>query len=86
MKIVKKIILAATVCTAIIAAIGCTKNESSTEVKESKDDVSVENGDLPIATIVVKGYGTIKAELYPSKASNTVNNFISLATLAFIMD
>ena len=34
MKIVKKIILAATVCTAIIAAIGCTKNESSTEVKE----------------------------------------------------
>ena len=83
MKIVKKIILAATVCTAIIAAIGCTKNESSTEVKESKDDVSVENGDLPIATIVVKGYGTIKAELYPSKASNTVNNFISLANSGF---
>ena len=83
MKIVKKIILAATVCTAIIAAIGCTKNESSTEVKESKDDVSVENGDLPIATIVVKGYGTIKAEIYPSKASNTVNNFISLANSGF---
>lgn len=83
MKIVKKIILAATVCTAIIAAIGCTKNESSTEVKESKDDISVENGDLPIATIVVKGYGTIKAELYPSKASNTVNNFISLANSGF---
>ena len=83
MKIVKTIILAATVCTAIIAAIGCTKNESSTEVKESKDDISVENGDLPIATIVVKGYGTIKAELYPSKASNTVNNFISLANSGF---
>ena len=83
MKIVKKIILAATVCTAIIAAIGCTKNESRSEVKESKDDVSVENGDLPIATIVVKGYGTIKAELYPSKASNTVNNFISLANSGF---
>ena len=83
MKIVKKIILAATVCTAIIEAIGCTKKESSTEVKESKDDVSVENGDLPIATIVVKGYGTIKAELYPSKASNTVNNFISLANSGF---
>ena len=33
MKIVKKIILAATVCTAIIAAIGCTKNESSTKVR-----------------------------------------------------
>lgn len=83
MKIIKKIILATTVCTAIIAAIGCTKNESSTEVKESNDDVIVENGDLPIATIVVKGYGTIKAELYPSKASNTVNNFISLANSGF---
>lgn len=83
MKIIKKIILATTVCTAIIAAIGCTKNESSTEVKESNDDVIVENDDLPIATIVVKGYGTIKAELYPSKASNTVNNFISLANSGF---
>lgn len=83
MKIIKKIILATTVCTAIIAAIGCTKNESSTEIKESNDDVIVENDDLPIATIVVKGYGTIKAELYPSKASNTVNNFISLANSGF---
>ena len=80
MKIVKKIILAATVCTAIIAAMGCTKNESS---KESNDDSIVESGELPIATIVVKDYGTIEAELYPSKASNTVNNFISLANSGF---
>ena len=80
MKIVKKIILAATVCTAIIAAMGCTKNESS---KESNDDSIVESGELPIATIVVKDYGTIEAELYPSKAPNTVNNFISLANSGF---
>ena len=83
MKIVKKIILAATVCTAIIAAMGCTKNESSKEVKESNDDSIVESGELPIATIVVKDYGTIEAELYPSKAPNTVNNFISLANSGF---
>ena len=80
MKIVKKIILAATVCTAIIAAMGCTKNESS---KESNDDSIVESGELPIATIVVKDYGTIEAELYPDKAPNTVNNFISLANSGF---
>ena len=80
MKIVKKIILSATVCTAIIAAMGCTKNESS---KESNDDSIVESGELPIATIVVKDYGTIEAELYPSKAPNTVNNFISLANSGF---
>ena len=83
MKIVKKIILAATVCTAIIAAMGCTKNESSKEVKESNDDSIVESGELPIATIVVRDYGTIEAELYPSKVPNTVNNFISLANSGF---
>ncbi|MCQ2968751.1 MAG: peptidylprolyl isomerase [Clostridium sp.] len=73
MKIIKKIILAATVCTAIIATVGCTKDESSENIK----------GELPIAKIVVKEYGTIEAELYPSKAPNTVNNFISLANSGF---
>lgn len=38
MKIVKKFILAATVCTAIIASIGCTKNESITEVNSLFDN------------------------------------------------
>ena len=75
MKIVKKIILAATVCTAIIAAMGCTKNESSKEVKESNDDSIVESGELPIATIVVKDYGTIVAMYYIKK--NKGNNISS---------
>ena len=39
--------------------------------------------ELPIATIVVKNYGTIEAELYPHIASNTVNNFIYLANSGF---
>ena len=39
--------------------------------------------ELPIATIVVKNYGTIEAELYPHIAPNTVNNFISLANDGF---
>ena len=43
--------------------------------------VDVEN--LPIATIKVKDYGTIEAELYPNKAPNTVNNFIELANSGF---
>ena len=38
---------------------------------------------LPIATIKVKDFGTIEAELYPDKAPNTVNNFISLANKDF---
>ena len=37
----------------------------------------------PIATIEVKDYGTMKVELYPEKAPNTVKNFIQLANRGF---
>ena len=37
----------------------------------------------PIATVEVEGYGTIKVELYPDKAPNTVSNFIRLANRGF---
>ena len=37
----------------------------------------------PIATIEVQDYGTIKVELYPNKAPNTVSNFICLANKGF---
>ena len=37
----------------------------------------------PIATMEVKDYGTIKIELYPEIASNTVKNFIALANNGF---
>ena len=37
----------------------------------------------PIVTITMKDGGVIKAELYPDKAPNTVNNFISLVKHKF---
>lgn len=37
----------------------------------------------PVATVEVEGYGTIKVELYPDKAPNTVSNFIRLANRGF---
>ena len=37
----------------------------------------------PIATIDVKNYGTIKVELYPDIAPNTVANFITLANRGY---
>lgn len=37
----------------------------------------------PIITIVMQDGGVIKAELYPDKAPNTVNNFISLVKSGF---
>ena len=37
----------------------------------------------PIVTMEVENYGTIKMELYPEKAPNTVKNFITLANNGF---
>lgn len=37
----------------------------------------------PVATIEVKDFGTIKVELYPDKAPNTVANFIALSNNGF---
>lgn len=37
----------------------------------------------PVATIEIENYGTIKVELYPNQAPNTVTNFIKLANNGF---
>ena len=37
----------------------------------------------PVATMEVEDYGTVKIELYPDKAPNTVANFIALANKGF---
>ena len=37
----------------------------------------------PIATMEVEGFGTVKMELYPDKAPNTVKNFITLSNRGF---
>ena len=37
----------------------------------------------PVATMEVEGFGTVKIELYPDKAPQTVSNFITLANRGF---
>ena len=37
----------------------------------------------PVATMEIEGFGTVKIELYPDKAPNTVANFIRLANRGF---
>ena len=37
----------------------------------------------PIVTFTMQGGGVFKAELYPEKAPNTVNNFLSLVKSGF---
>lgn len=40
-------------------------------------------GQNPVATMEIENYGTIKIELYPEYAENTVKNFIALANNGF---
>ncbi len=60
-----------------LALVGCSSNTPAS------DEVRTPPKELPIATIVVKDFGTIEAELYPHIAPNTVNNFIALANSGF---
>ena len=59
-------------------------NNNSTNMQSS--DTNSENnttGQNPIATIEIANYGTVKVELYPNMAPNTVKNFITLAKNGF---
>lgn len=58
--------------------------DSSNEVSNDDFNKKVEAPkELPVATIKIKDYGTVTAELYPQYAPNTVNNFISLSNSGF---
>lgn len=74
------------VSAAVIGLVGCASNMDSKEEKKNDEtwNQKVEAPEeLPTATIKIKDYGTVIAELYPDKAPNTVNNFISLANSGF---
>ena len=91
----KKFIIAGLLLLPVLAFAGCGEKEASEKkTEETPTQVeSVENTEvneaieapeiLPIAEIKIKGYGTIKAELYPHKAPNTVANFTELANSDF---
>ncbi|WP_294372410.1 peptidylprolyl isomerase [uncultured Clostridium sp.] len=83
-------IITVILCIIPITLIGCgnqqnksQENKESTEMSDKNKDLTESSENLPVATIEVEGYGTIKAELYPEVAPNTVNNFIYLANSGF---
>lgn len=78
-KVLKFTLLVTLGCTLFLVGCG-TSNDK--KVKEWGKEVSAPK-ELPIATIKIKDFGTVKAELYPQYATNTVNNFISLANSGF---
>ena len=68
----------ASILIGMLALVGCSKTSDPTN-----DEVRTPPKELPVATITIKDYGTVEAELYPHIAPNTVNNFISLANSGF---
>ena len=62
----------------IIIVLGLIAYVTNTIIK--KQNYTPEN---PVATIEVENFGTIKVELYPEYAPNTVANFIALANRGF---
>lgn len=61
----------------ILTACG-NDDQKSSQVEKPKKPAK-----LPVATITIKDYGVIEAELYPHIAPNTVYNFISLSNKGF---
>lgn len=72
-----------------VSLLGCSgvSETGNSNIDDNEKEVNrameLSDEDLPIATINIKGYGSIKAELYPNIAENTVRNFISLANSGF---
>ena len=66
-------------CTAAALLCACGKTEGNGQ--------STEGGNIPVSkpviTITMADGGVITAELYPDKAPNTVNNFISMANSGY---
>jgi len=57
----------------MVFGTGCSGSNGSTTA-----NTVTPSGPNPVATITMNSGKTIKVELYPSVAPNTVNNFISL--------
>ena len=77
---------AMSVLVAVLVLGGCASAEV-TSPDEPQTELVTPNVEvpetLPVVTIEFEGFGTVKAELYPHIAPNTVNNFISLANSGY---
>lgn len=67
--------------TIIVLIIAFNKKVENEDNADNEDDTKMNIN--PIATMEIENYGTIKIELYPEQAPNTVKNFIALANNGF---
>ena len=59
------------------------KRELSGQEQTNQNEEEQQIMQNPVATMSIKGYGSIEIELYPQMAPNTVTNFIKLANNGF---
>nr|WP_307991478.1 peptidylprolyl isomerase [uncultured Niameybacter sp.] len=75
------------ICVLSLMSAGCSKgvNEEAQPLNEDNaQQVQIQTfKENPIVTLSIKDYGTVEIELYPEKAPNTVNNFVSLVNEGF---
>lgn len=70
--------------TMLLLITGCGTQETSPSNEENKTErKAISSDDYPIVTITMEDDSKIELELYPDKAPNTVNNFISLVNKGF---
>lgn len=74
----RKKILCLCLCVFLLAGT-CLTGCSETDYDPDRYD----GVELPIATIVIKNFGTITVELYPEIAPDTVSSFVTLANSKF---
>lgn len=87
----KKILKTISILCITLLLVGCgadkEKKVDLLGINFSKDtnEVSLKNYDTenPLVAMYIENYGAIVMELYPDKAENTVNNFISLVKSGF---
>ena len=75
-RLITSILIAIFVLMTSLVFVGCNADVDNVD----KGEETMKN---PFITIEMENGKTIKAELYPEKAPNTVNNFISLASSGF---
>ncbi|MGL4773461.1 MAG: peptidylprolyl isomerase [Clostridium sp.] len=78
MRFFKKSLIIFMILSLGVLTIGCTNKKQSADGEAPKAPDK-----LPIATIEIKGYGTLEAQLYPHIAPITVENFTKLANEGF---
>ena len=66
----------------LLTACG-TEDSTKSNEEETTERKAIASEDYPIVTITMEDDSKIVAELYPDKAPNTVNNFISLINKGF---